>query len=158
MLNVTHIIETFTKSDLTQFLQYTLGVLLCALVGTTIIYPMFKKIAKRREQDRQVKCLMEREGITKEEAIDMVLAEKIKKLFKIDEASLTVDGTLLNKDDIITFQDESKRYYTGELVGFKKSRAEGYTYHYVLLKNIDNKVISKPIETIVAGTLSIVNK
>ncbi len=133
---------------------------LIALSGVGSLYliiefviPYIKKSINKFKARKEINKLIEKENIDFEEAKAILIGENVRKTYKIDKEQCTIHGITLNTGERISFQDESGKYERGKLLGFKTSKAEGYSFHYVLQKN-DNSLLMKPIETIVPNTLN----
>lgn len=144
--------------------DYIIGLLLnifilLALVFLIIkyIYPYLKRWISTYKIANEINKIAEIENISYEEAKAIFISRLVENTFTFDKSNHDIDGISIEKGDYISFQDETQKYIRGQILGFKESKAEGYTYHYGI-KSQDNKVIFKPVETIVGGTLNIINK
>lgn len=120
------------------------------------IYPYLKKYKIKIDNRKKIDKLVNEDNLSLEEATAKLISNNIINNFKIDKKSCMIHEQILKEGDLISYQDEDLRYIRGTVLGFKISKAEGYTYHYYLLKN-DNTVLIKPIETIVPNTLTKLN-
>lgn len=137
----------------TIFLVGTLG-LAGAFCYKYLVFP-FSQMNRQRLAQSKVGKIMDRDGLSFEDARDKLLAEKIGKVVEIERNTCKIAGETVKQGDRLSFYNtDDKNFTIGDFVGAKTAKAEGYTEH-ICLKTSDNKLIYLPVEIIDTTTLKI---
>lgn len=102
----------------------------------------------------KVSEIMERDGLSFEDARDKLLTQKLAKVIEVEKDTYVLGKRTIKQGDRVSFFNTDENNYTiGDFVGSKASKAEGYTDHICI--RVDGKVLFLPVEVIDLSTLRI---
>ncbi|MBO8160664.1 MAG: hypothetical protein H0Z24_03425 [Thermosipho sp. (in: Bacteria)] len=119
------------------------------------LLPKLKKSNKK--SSKQVIKLAKEQGISYEEAAEKLITSKIAEFYKVSETVATFNSQVVNQGDRIAFNCDELGFITGEFIGLKKSKALGYTKHFVI-KTSSGKIIAAPVELIDEDTVTVYSR
>lgn len=130
----------------------TLGVSTIGLIALVKI--AFTKGTSKRKVNGKLLEIMEKTGLSFEDARDKLLAEKIARLVEVERTTSKLGEIEVKQGDRISFLHlDDNVYITGDFVGAKLSMAQGYSEHICI--RTDTKILYAPVEVIDLSTLRV---